>query len=178
MQQFVDRDGRTWQIDLNIGNVLHVKSVSEGKFDLLDPTKQGTDGHPLQVTLAVDPLTFWEALWLLVESQAEEAGVTAKQFGQAMSADCLVGAQQKFFAEWHDFFRSLRRPDAALSVESQARTLAVAVKMVTERVSQIDQAKLQRKIETRIEQAVNAAFGNVQASLDAILDPTPGDSSS
>lgn len=176
MRTFTDRDGREWQIDLNIGNVLHVKRHSEGRFDLFDPT-QLVDGQPLQVALMADHAMFWEVLWLLVEQRAAAANVGVVAFGQAMAADCLVVAQQLFFDEWRDFFRSLRRPDAALAVETQAKTLATAVRLVTAQVERIDQVKLMRQIETRVETATNAAFGNVQASLDVILDPTPGDSS-
>lgn len=177
MQKFTDRDGREWQIDLTIGNVLHVKRHSGDQFDLFDPTKD-LNGQPLQVVLMSDLPMFWELLWLLVDCQATKAGVTVQQFGMAMAADCLVEAQQKFFDEWRDFFHSLRRPDAALSVEAQAKTLATAVRLVTARVSQIDRTKLESQIETAVAQAANAAFGKVQASLDAIPDLSPGESSS
>jgi hypothetical protein len=173
MRQFTDRDRRTWQIDLNIGNVFHVKSESDGKFDLLDPTHD-VAGRPLQIVLMADLLEFWRLLWLLVEPQAKTLAVTAENFGQSMAAECLVAAQQEFFAEWRDFFLSLRRPDAALSVQSQEKTLTLAVEMVTEKVKQIDQGKLQQKIHTEVRKAVDAAFGTVQASLDAIPGPTPG----
>jgi hypothetical protein len=175
MRQFSDRNGKTWQIDLCIGNVLHVRNESSGKFNLLDPT-HSVGGQPLQVVLATDLGEFWEMLWLLVESQAKSQSVSAVAFGQQMAADCLVEAQQLFFDEWRDFFHSLRRPDAALAVETQAKTLAAAVKLVTARINQIDQVKLTTKIETQVETAVSAAFGKVQASLAAILDPTPGES--
>ena len=176
MREFKDRDGRTWRIDMNIGNVLHVRVSSGGRFDLLDPTDE-VDGQKLQVLLFSDLAEFWEVLWLLVEAQARRQHVTSEEFGQSMAADCLVEAQSLFFAEWTDFFHSLRRPDAALSVESQAKIQTAAVKLVTAKVAQIDQAKLLRKIETNVETAVNRAYGNVQASLDAIPDLTLGDSS-
>ena len=175
MKEFKDRDGRDWKIDLNIGNVFHVRTASEGRFDLLDPTHD-VDGQKLQVLLFSDLVVFWEVLWLLVESQAKQQSVTPEDFGQSMAADCLVEAQSLFFAEWTVFFHSLRRPDAALSVESQAKIQMAAVKLVTAKVAQIDQAKLLRKIETNVATAVNRAYGTVQASLDAIPDLTPGDS--
>jgi hypothetical protein len=64
-----------------------------------------------------------------------------------------------------------------MSVESQAKAMEAAVRLVTAKVAQIDQAKLTKKIETSVAAAVSHAFGNVQASLDAIQDPTHGDSS-
>ena len=176
MRTFADRDGREWQIDLNIGNVLHVKRHSEGRFDLFDSTKL-LDGQPLQVVLWSDRETFWEMLWLLVEHQAAALNVDVVAFGQAMAADCLVVAQYLFFDEWRDFFLSLRQPDAALAVESQAKMMAKAVELVTARIQQINQPKLTQQMNQKVETAVNAAYGNVQESLAAILGPTPGDNS-
>lgn len=176
MKEFKDRDGRTWKIDLNIGNVFHVRDASGGKFDLLDPVKEA-DGMALQVRLATDFHDFWEVLWYLVEGQAKSLHVTAADFGQCMAADCLVEARELFFGEWTDFFRSLCRPDAAMSVESQTKAMTAAVRLVTAKVAQIDQVKLARKLETAVETAVNRVFGEAQESLDAIPDPTPGDNS-
>jgi len=176
VKDFKDRDGRAWRVDLNIGNVFHVRDESQGKFNLLDPTHD-VGGQPLQSVLATDLGEFWEVLWLLIESRAKQDGITAEMFGQAMAADCLIAAQGLFFDEWRDFFHCLHRPDAALSVESQAKMQAAAVRLVTAKIQQMDQTGLYRKIETRVETAVNAAYGTVQASLAAILDPTPGGSS-
>ena len=175
MRIFRDHLEQAWKIDLNIGNVLHVRSASSGRFDLLNPTHD-VDGQPLQVVLYSDLGEFWTVLWLLVESQAKKESVTAEQFGQAMAADCLVEAQLLFFEEWTDFFHSLRRPDAALAVESQAKVQEAAVRLVTAKIQAMDHVKLGQKIESTVERAVNAAYGTVQASLDAILGPTPGDS--
>jgi hypothetical protein len=176
LEKFLDKDNRVWRIDLCIGNVFHVRDGSQGKFNLLDPTHD-VGGQPLQIVLATDLGEFWEMLWLLMEPQAKRDAVTAEQFGLAMAADCLVDAQAKFFDEWRVFFLSLHRPDAALSVESQAKMLATAVKLVTAKIQQINQPQLQQQMEAKVAQAVNAAYGNVRASLDAILGPTPGDSS-
>jgi hypothetical protein len=176
MKSFLDRDGRSWQIDLNIGNVFRVRSASDGRYDLLDPTHD-VAGQPLQVVLATDLVQFWELLWLLVEVQAGRSDTDATAFGQAMTAECLLLAQASFFDEWRDFFRSLHRPDAALAVESQAKVQAAALRLVTAKIKEIDQTKLERKMTVTIERAVNAAYGSVQASLDAILDPTPGENS-
>lgn len=176
MREFKDRDGRPWKIDLCIGNVLRVRSESCGRLDLLDPAKD-MDGQPLQVLLQTNLAEFFEVLWLLVETQARDAQIGAEAFGQAVAADCLIAAQQAFYDEWHDFFHSLRRPDAAMAVAAQAKAMETAVKLVTERISQIDQTRLQSTITMRLERDVSAAFGNVQASLAAIHDPTPGDNS-
>lgn len=173
MKQFNDRTNKSWQIDLTIGAVMRVRGSSE--FDLLDPS-QLVDGKPLQVVLSTDCVKFWELLWLIVEPQAIERGITAAQFGELMAADCLIEAQAAFMLEWHDFFRCLRRPDASLAVETQAKTMAAAVRLVTAKMNAIDQAGLMRSIESKLEKAISVQYGALQASLDAIQEDTPGGS--
>lgn len=141
----------------------------EPKLDLLDPNTD-VDGRPLQVVLSTDLVQFWNLLWLIVEPQAASQDVTATQFGELMAADCLIEAQTAFFLEWRDFFQSLRRPDAAMAVETQAKTMAAAVKLVTSRMQTIDQAKLISTIESRLEKEISGQFGRLQASLESIRE--------
>lgn len=175
MKQFNDKNGRAWQIDLTIGTVMRVRSA-EPVFDLLDSAKD-VDGRPLQVVLATELVEFWKLLWLIVAPQAESKGVDATAFGEAMAADCLIEAQIAFFAEWRDFFQSLRRPDAALAVETQAKTMTAAVKLVTTRIASLDQTDLMKRIESQLEKRISGNFGRLQASLDAIQEDSPGDNS-
>lgn len=175
MKQFCDKTGAAWRIDLTFGAVLRVRQ-RDGQLDLLDPTLQ-IDGQPLQVALSLDLVRFWGLLWLLVEPQAIAMGVTAEQFGELMAADCLVTAQAAFFDEWRDFFRSLRRPDAALAVETQARTQETALKLVAAKIKTVNQTELLTTIESRLETEVSGQFGKLRDSLAAIRADSLGDSS-
>lgn len=175
MKQFNDKNGRAWQIDLTIGTVMRVRSVRP-EFDLLDPALQA-DGQPLQLSLSMNLRTFWEMLWLILEPQARLRDISAEQFGEAMAADCLIEAQIAFFAEWRDFFHSLRRPDAAMAVETQAKTMTAAMKLVATRIATLDQADLMKRIESQLEKRISGNFGKLRASLDAIQEDSPGDNS-
>lgn len=175
MKQFVDKDGGNWEIDLTIGNVMRVRSANP-VLDLLDPSKD-TSGQPLQVALQVDFPLFWELLWLLVEPQAKSRGIDAEQFGQLVAADCLLESQAAFFAEWRDFFRSFRRPDAALAVETQAKAQAAALKLVAAKVETVDQAKLLSRIDSLLETRISEQFGRVRDSLESIPGESAGGNS-
>lgn len=175
MKQFNDKTGRAWQIDLTIGTVMRVRSA-DPVFDLLDSSKD-VDGRPLQVVLATELVQFWKLLWVIVEPQADAKGINAAAFGEAMAADCLIEAQIAFFAEWRDFFQSLRRPDAALAVETQAKAMTAAVKLVATKIANLDQTDLMKRIESQLEKRISGNFGKLQASLDAIREDSPGDNS-
>jgi hypothetical protein len=175
MRQFRDKTDQSWQIDLTIGAVMRVRDA-EPDLDLLDAAKQ-VDGKPLQVVLWIDLRRFWHLLWLLIEPQAEARQVSAQQFGELVSADCLVEAQLLFFSEWRDFFQSLRRPDAAMAVETQLKTQIAAVKMVEARIEAVDKTEMLKRIESRLEKDISSHFGKVQESLDAIRGDSPGGNS-
>lgn len=175
MKQFNDKNGRAWQIDLTIGTVMRVRSA-EPAFDLLDAAKD-IRGRPLQAVLDTELDEFWNLLWLIVAPQADSKGVDATAFGDAMAADCLIEAKIAFFAEWRDFFQSLRRPDAALAVETQAKTMMAAMKLVATRIADLNQADLMKRIESQLEKKISGQFGKLQESLDAIQEDSPGGSS-
>ena len=175
MRQFSDKTGSAWQIDLTFGAVLRVRQ-RDAQLDLLDPTLQ-VDGQPLQVSLSLDLVRFWGLLWLLVEPQATAKGVTADQFGELMAADCLLAAQAAFFEEWRDFFRSLRRPDAGLAVETQARTLETALTLVAAKIKTVNQTELLTTIESRSEKEISGQFGKLRESWASIQGDSLGGNS-
>lgn len=174
MQEFRDKTGRKWQIDLNFGAVLRIKSASGGKFNLLDDGK-GNLGQ----TLWADLGELYEVLWYLVEPQASKRSppVTADEFGEALAAECIIEARQKFFTEYIEFFQSLQRPETAMVLEKMLelnrRTGKLTLAKMTEAMSEEQLAKAMAKIE----KAANLAFGSFRESLDSIPVPTPGDNS-
>lgn len=129
MALFSDKNGKKWSIDLTIGAVDRVKRGTDGRVNLLHPESL-VEGDQLQVRLMLDLLEFWEVLYLLVEPQCQREGVTAEQFGELMSADCLVSAQSVFCREWRDFFRKLQRLELATTLEKmQSWTEAARAKL-------------------------------------------------
>lgn len=177
MTPFVDSQGTAWQIDLPIGTVNRIRSVSDGRFDLWDPAHQ-INGKPQSERLLNDLPTFWELLWMLVEPTAEERGVSAADFGLLMAADCLVAAQLAFFEEWADFFRKLQRPDQALALEKNRLYRQKAVELIQTRIAQEPSLQaLDAKVAAKLEAELSSSLGKLQASLESILADSPGDNS-
>ena len=172
MQKFRDTTGKTWEIDLPIGEVVRIRQASEGRFNLWEPTKDNLGDR-----LANDIPLFWELLWYIVEPQAEEAKITAKEFGKAVAAECLYEAQRKFFDEWHDFFLRLQRPDLAAVLEKLSKYRAKALELVKAKLATGELDQIDPKVEAKLQATLNESFGKLRERLDSILAPSPGGNS-
>ena len=172
MRFFTDKTGKQWQVELTVGTVVRVRK-REPRFDLLDPVRK-VNGMPLQVLLTTDPAEFYELLWLILEPQLETSGISPVQFGELLTGEHIIKAQVAFIEEWTDFFRSLHREDAAMSVETQQKVVVAATRMLKTRIATIDPTKMMTTIESRLEKEFSAQFGKLQASLESIHADSPG----
>ena len=175
MRQFSDKENGKWTIDLPVGTVLRVKAGSAGKFDLFSPEKK-IDELPLQQLLYDNYGEFWELLWLIVEEDAERRGVTAVQFGKLVAAECLVAAQSAFFAEWHDFFQGLQRPDKAAVLEKMQKYQQKAMELVRAKMQDPRMAELDARTERQMQSSLEKSFSDLLASSEeSTTGDTPGE---
>lgn len=173
MRKFKDVTGHEWKISLPFGEIERVRLESDSKFDLLDAL-----GGELHSRLFDDFRELFELLAYLVGPQFEAANITAAEFGQRMAGACLVDARHAFFEEWRDFFQSLQRHQVAEVLDKELQLQTAAAAIVAERI------KADPKLQALADQAVPAinraldnAFSDLRDSLDSILNPTPGESS-
>jgi hypothetical protein len=183
-REFKDREGNRWTIDLPVGTVSRVRQA-DPRFNLysthheLDEQNQpvAKNGMPFAAALLMRLDLFWELLWHIVEPDATDKGVDAKQFGKAMAADCLIAARVAFFDEWRDFFQSLQMPEQARSLEIQLNYHRRALAEVNEALKSPRLLEIEKKADEKIKRTVSEQFGNLQEYLDSILDDSPGVSS-
>ncbi len=129
MHQFTDTVSRVWQVAITVGSVQRVRGAL--KVNLLNPIAakprkvRGEDrkGVPLVTRLQLDPCLLVNVLFVLVQRQAEERGVTDEQFGEALGGEAAWAAYEAFMAEWQSFFRGLRR-------EAEAKAIAANLALV------------------------------------------------
>jgi hypothetical protein len=166
-QFFKDNAGNEWQIALPFGTVLRVRAESEKRvkegaskhrFDLLEPFEED-----LQNRLLYDVVAFWELLQILTEPQAVARGITAEQFGEAMTADCLVEARRLFWQEWSDFFQKSQRHDVAELLARIASDPTIN--------------EMGASAEKKLESELNGAFDTLRRNVDFALTVTPGENS-
>jgi hypothetical protein len=201
MSTFKDSKSETWDVSLTIGAVLRIKKVSNGKFDLLEPTKDD-----LCTKLNSDYGEFFEVLWLLVEPQARtkaptegelklrakrEAerkridpavdllpaaaeGITAEEFGERLASACLLEAQRKFFEEWASFFHGLQRAAEGTALEKMQALTDEAAQQVRQRVM-TETAGLVEKAAPKFAEILNKECGNLQALLASKLSLEPSE---
>lgn len=133
MKTFNDAAGRTWTIALTLGTALAVKSKLG--VDLLRPE----DGDPPLLTrLGTDEMLLGEVLCALLEPQFEKHNVTDTDVRMAFDGATLLAAQQAFYEELVDFFRSRGRSDRAKAVATQMQLIEKATVAIEEKIDAMD----------------------------------------
>ena len=133
MKTFDDAAGRTWTISLNLGTALAVKEKLG--VDLLQPE---LGDPPLLTRLGTDELLLGEVLCALLNQQFETHKVTDVDVRASFDGQTLLSAQQAFYEELIDFFRSRGRADRARAVETQKTMIEKVVAAIESRIQKID----------------------------------------
>ena len=133
MKTFTDAAGRTWTISMTLGAAMHV----EAKLDV-DLLQIESGDPPLLTLLGTDEMLLGEVLCALLESQFEAHRVTAEDVRNAFDGRTLLAAQQAFYEELIDFFRSRGRTDRAKAVAKQMSLIDAAVAAIETRIDALD----------------------------------------
>ena len=173
INEFKDREGNRWTIDLPIGTVLRVKNESEGRINLLDPEHSNLADR----IAAHDFEALYEVLWLILRTAAEAKQIDAEKFGQLIAADCIHGARQVLWRVWKDFFQKLQRPDLAIVLEKLETYNAKALELVQQKIAAANLDKIDQRVEAKMRSSLNDSFGSLEASLESILGDSPSGSS-
>lgn len=122
MRSFNDREGRAWQLTVDLPAAKRVRQATA--FDVMTADFE---------KLSADPITLVDVIYCLCKQQADAAGITDEQFGRLLSSgDAINGATDALLEELSDFFPTGRREVAkeALArlreVESKAMPLLLA----------------------------------------------------
>jgi hypothetical protein len=104
MRTFTDTGQRTWNLKIGLASARQVREATGGRVDFLAGAKTG--GHDVFRVLSQDLELLGQVLWILCESQAEEAGVSELQFVEAFDMTTLEGATTALMEAVIDFFPS------------------------------------------------------------------------
>lgn len=136
MKTFKDNNGRQWQLELTFDSAKRVRDLLD--VNLLAP-EQGQP--PLLTKLGTDEILLCDVIYVLVKPQADEAGISDVQFGQALGGDAICNAVNAFYDELMDFFRKRGRLDRAQAVATQKQMIDLAVSRTTETLQNLDLAR-------------------------------------
>ena len=140
MQKWQDANGLDWECHITIKTA---QDLRDAGVDLL------TLGADLIQRLMIDDLLLVRVLFLIHQDQAEAAGITPEQFGQALGGQAVAAGERALLEELTDFFRQRGRVAAAESLE---RTLELQGQLDASRVElikrELSDPQIQQLIET------------------------------
>jgi len=157
MRTFADSAGRQWKVELTLGAAKRIQALTGVNLLELD-----RGDPPLLTRLGLDVMLLCDVIFAVLEPQAEAAGVSDEQFGEALGGEAILAARTAFFEELADFFRRLGRADLARAIPAQEKLLAVAVERADRRIGEVD-----------VEQAARQIVGDRSLSLQASSESTP-----
>jgi hypothetical protein len=140
MKTFVDNASRTWTVAINVAAIKRVK-------DLLGVNLLDTIEGKLLEQLSSDPVLLCDVLYCLCKPEADAAGVSDEQFGQAMAGDAIERAASALLDELVDFFPSGKRLVLAKALAKLKMLEATAIQIVGQR---LDSPQLDRELTERL----------------------------
>ena len=148
MPKFKDVEGREWDVLVDIEAARRCRKLLG--FDLLGKDLGGT-----VTELVSDPVRLVDVLFVVLQPDADKAGITDVQFGRAMRGDAIEAAERALLEALADFFPSQQR-------DQMRRLLATMEKATTAMRMEAEKAVAQ----------VEAAIG--QTSTEPPASPVSG----
>ena len=158
MRTFKDREGRTWSIALNVHQMKRIRAHLG--IDLVNVIALDADGKvkvDLVDRIANDPCLLVDILWVCVEEEAKEAGVTDEQFGRSLAGDSIEDATKAFLDELVDFFPGARRLFLKKAVD-------LARKYTGEMTDALEKALESPALERRVEESMRSSASSPESS--------------
>jgi len=125
MKTFTDNTGRKWQVAVTVDTIKRVKALRD--VDLLE----SVEGKLLD-RLIGDPVLLCDILFVVCKPQADEAGITDEQFGQAMAGDAIDAATAAFLEALVGFFPPSRRRLLQMALEKVRKLEGMALDAAAE----------------------------------------------
>jgi hypothetical protein len=166
MRTFSDSAGRTWCVSLNVAAVKQVRDLLG--LNLLDVF----DGKLID-RLATDPILLVDVLYVVCKTEAEKAGVSDVQFGQAMAGDAIAAATDALLKELVDFFQPGQREilSKAIAKRNNYQKAIEARALANMDDPRLDEA-VKAGIDRRTEQAMQSAL-QAMSNASSIDSPAP-----
>jgi len=134
--RFKDTVGRYWDLAITVSTVKRVRQLAD--VDLI----KALEGE-LLVELASDPVALVDTLYAICKPQADAAGVSDEQFGEAMAGEAIDAACEAFIEALTRFFSRPGRREALRAMAAKVEaTLALAETKAIEQVGKLDPATI------------------------------------
>lgn len=148
MRSFKDNQGRSWQIALNVYEMKRIRAIlGVDLVNVITLDKAGDIKVDLVDRIANDPCLLVDILWVIVEDQAKEEGVSDVDFGSSLAGESITGATEAFLDELVDFFPGAKRLFLRKAV-AVSRKYGGEMLLALEKA--LDDPELDRRIEASI----------------------------
>ena len=128
MNTFTDRDGRSWDLSLNVGLLARVRQTTG-----IELAKALKSEQALAEAIFAEPEKLVEVLYVICEAQAQKAGISPEQFGYGFDGEALERATQAMLESIADFF-----PRSALARAVKSRLPQILARADREMVSEAE----------------------------------------
>lgn len=159
MEKFNDAKGNEWVIKINIGTAMQVRDRIG--VDILQPEK-GTP--PLATELKSDTYLLPKILFVLLENQCEQRGLTDKDMYEYFSGTVLQGAENAFWKELTHFFSENGRMDRAKLINRIQAIEQASIKAFINKAKDKTEDEMIQFMEKRIEEEREQS-GNIYGEL-------------
>ena len=161
MQIFKDRDGREWQVVLNVFQMKRIRAaLGVDLINVIELDKDGQVRVDMIDKIANDPCLLVDILWVLVQDQARTLNVTDEQFGTALAGDAIENATKAFLDELVDFFPGAKR----LFLQ---KAVGLARKFGGEWNETLKKALEDPELEKRVRESMNSSTSSQGSSEEA-----------
>lgn len=161
MQTIRDKDGRAYDLSLNIQSYRRVKQ--DTGIDLTLTQSPGPSGQPLIVDLFGSAIVLLDVLWSIVRPNAQKEKVSRDTFEAGFFGPAFVEARQAFIEELELFFQTLGRDDEAEMIKA---------------VPGAERTNLAKIIENLRSGAGDQQTTSLKSGAESSESPTPDDSPS
>ena len=172
MKTFRDILGDEWKVEINIGQMRRMEE--RAKFYGLGFVITAPEDV---ITRIQDPFALADFLYIAVEPQAEERGISSKEFGYRLAGDTIAQAKAALVEEYTGFFpnESQRAKVRALAESADRIGSEVLMRSIDRRETAMSQIKdrVLAEIEKLTDRAVSGVGSGSSAGSPASSETTP-----
>ena len=135
MKTFVDNNGKTWTININVATIKRVK-------DLLGVNLMEAITGDLITKLEDDVILFVDVLYCVCKQEADANNITDEMFGASLAGDALEQATEAFLTDLIDFFPAAKRQIFRKAFQKQKEAETMAVQKMDKKLESLDLEKI------------------------------------
>ena len=167
MANFSDKDGRNWQVNLNVPTIKQIKQILE--IDLLDEKV-----HEVLQQIADDVVLAVDVLYLALKEQLDTAQISDEEFGKSLGGDCLNEAVGALVQALINFYPNPQKREFLKRLwEKSTKHMD---KTNQEMLNMLEDERVEETIAKRIEEAKEQGIQNAISGLS--YTDSPGSSES